>query len=565
MGRWNGVRGLTASALVGAAAIGALADHAPLGAVDPTNQEQLGIYTLNRARDNPTAYGTEIGFDLSAVEAQPPLAMNRNLTGSARFHTAEMFDHHYYNHVSDVTGDGPNAMAVQNGYDAFGSGLGFDWGTTNTIESIARGVNQVPTLNAALKALIIDLNVVGAGHRVHLMAMHPQYQAHREIGMGVTTGVDSFPEFGLPKALPTRVYAIQTANNGSTAPFLTGVVFRDANGNLRYDLGEGIGGVEVSVLGGSSVETGPSGGWSLPVTAGVRTVECSGEGLPFTSHAVVDVGTSNVEVDFHAGQAGGEVSFGFRDGISAEPASYPSSSLVAGVAPLPLDLTQEGNEVEYVVWTLPVSGEVVEGPTLDTTAVAPGLHPILLDAHTTTTWGSDLALGVADDPAGAGDGTTLPASRALSTPKGLLKRNFKLAGKDQAKFSATLELPGGFAPLGKTVQVCIGGALKTFTLDARGKAKDLETGSSISVKAKWPAEGAGVAAGTVAKLTATLKGDLARALDHVGVRNRTLAEQVGAYPVGLFLSGVGYHVHPTHTVASKYGKAGKAILTETLD
>jgi hypothetical protein len=556
MGGRRGVRGLAASALVGAAAIGALADHAPLGAVDPTNQEQLGIYTLNRARDNPTAYGTEIGFDLGAVPAQPPLAMNRNLTGSARFHTLEMFDHHYYNHVSEVTGDGPNAMAVQNGYDAFGMGLGNDWGPTNTIESIARGVNQLPTLNAALKALIIDLNVVGAGHRVHLMAMHPQYQAHREIGMGVTTGVDSFPEFGLPKSLPTRVYAIQTANNGSTAPFLTGVVFRDLNANLRFDGGEGLGGVSVSVAGGGATETGPAGGWSLPVTAGAKVVECTGGAFPGVSRIPVTVGTDNIEIDFHAGQAGGEVSFAFRDGLPAPLGTTASATLFLGQSPAAVTASATGAAADLVVWEL--DGDFTQGSGIDDFAAA-GLHPVFMDAYTGGAWASDVAIAVVDDSAGPGEGRTFPSSQGLLLPKGLLKRSFKLVGKDQAKLSATFELPGGFAPEGEQVQVCIGGALKSFTLDAKGKAKDLETGSTIAIKAKWPAEGAGVAAGTTAKLTAVLKGDLAKAIDHSGVNNRTAAT-TDLLPVALYLSRVGYRNVVTNTVKSTYGKAGKGVL-----
>jgi hypothetical protein len=555
---------LAVSVFVGAAALGALADHVPLGAVDPTDQEQLGIYALNRARNDPAAYGTEVGFDFSALSAKPPLAMNRNLVGSSRFHAAEMFGHHYFAHTSAVTGVGPNAMAVQAGYDLFGNGLGYNWSTANTIESNARGVNQLPTLVSALKALIIDDGVPGLGHRVHLMALASQFDDHREVGMGVATGTDSFPEFGLPKLLPTRCYSIHTANRGSTAPFLTGVVFRDANGNLKYDAGEGIGGVAIGA-GGAGTTTLPSGGWSLAATAGSQVVTCSGPGFSGTSRAPVTVGSLNIEVDFHSGLVGGEVSFGFRDGLPAALDASASQRILTGVAPLDVLVTQDGAEADYVAWELAAVGGLVEAATLDTTANDPGLFPIFMDAHSTATWASDVVVAVADSPDGAGEGTTLPSSRAITLPKGMLKRNFKLAGKDQARISGNLELPGGFAPSGATVQVCIGGALRTFTLDAKGKGKDLATGSTVAVKAKYPAEGAGVPATTQAKVTAVLKGDLARALEAAGVRNRTEVGTADLCPVALYLDGVGYSALATNAVTSTFGKAGKGILATPLE
>jgi hypothetical protein len=555
MGGWR--RGFLAAAAAGTAVVTAVADHAPLGAVDPTDQEQLGIYTLNRARNDPAAYGMAIGFDLGGVAARPPLAVNRNLVGSSRFHASEMFGHHYFAHTSAVTGDGPNAMAVQAGYDAFGSGLGFDWGSTNTIESNARGVNQLGSLTAALAALIIDKDVPGAGHRVHLMATVPQFQAHREVGMGIATGTDSFPEFGLPKLLPTRLYSIHTANRGGGQQFVTGVVFRDRNGNLRYDAGEGIGGASV-LAGGQEVQSLPSGGYSIPVGTGGTTVTCSHDG--WTGRVPVVVGSDNVEVDFHVGRVGGEAAFGFRNGLPAPLTTATVGRIATGTAPFAVHFDASGDAPTGVFWEFLPAGTSI-GSALDAIMNDPGILPIFMDAHTSTTWVSDVALAVGDAPDGAGEGTTLPDSRDLAAPKGLLKRNFKLAGKDQAKVSATLELPGGFAPEGAEVQVCVAGALGTFVLDAKGKGKDLVTGSTVSVKAKWPVGGAGVAAGTVAKLTATLKGDLARALDAAGVRDRTEIRTADYAPLALWLDGVGYNALAVLEVSSKIGKAGKGTLS----
>ena len=46
------------------------------GGIEPSAEEQHGIYTINRARSDPAAYGDEIGLDLSDVAARPPLAVS---------------------------------------------------------------------------------------------------------------------------------------------------------------------------------------------------------------------------------------------------------------------------------------------------------------------------------------------------------------------------------------------------------------------------------------------------------------------------------------------------------
>jgi hypothetical protein len=293
----------------------------PLGAVEPNADEQAGIYELNRARNDPAAYGDSIGVDLSGVTARPPLAVNQNLTGAARFHAAEMEDdaHEYFAHVSAVTGDGPNQMAVQNGYDLFGDGLAKDWGTTNTIESIARGINQMATYPAALAVLIEDAGVAGLGHRVHLLATVEQFAEHREIGAGYVTGkvataTDQVPAQFVGK--PEYLYSIMTANVDPADRFITGVVYDDDNANGRYDRGEGLGGVKVNVSGEATnvdVTTMAAGGYSVKVPAGTFTVTVGGAPFAGTSDAHVTVGADNVEVDFASGLGFGEVDFQFRN------------------------------------------------------------------------------------------------------------------------------------------------------------------------------------------------------------------------------------------------------------
>jgi len=178
---------VVAGLVAGATAFGtsALRATAIIGAVEPTADEELGVWTLNRARHDPPAYGTQIGLDLSGVLPQQPLAVNKNHHRlGALPHAREMLENDYFDHVSPVTGIAANEMAVQNGYDLFGDGLSHDWGSQNFIESIAEGINSVRTYPSALSLLIIDKGVAGAGHRVHLLAMVAGYQKYREIGNG---------------------------------------------------------------------------------------------------------------------------------------------------------------------------------------------------------------------------------------------------------------------------------------------------------------------------------------------------------------------------------------------
>ena len=393
---------------------------------------------------------------------------------------------------------------------------------------------------------------VGAG-----MELHARLRSRgMACGVGITTGTDSFPEFGLPKVLPTRVYALHTANRGAGTQYLTGVVFRDRNGNLRYDPGEGVEGAEVhSTANAATTLSLASGGWSLPAVPGSTVVSCTFE--DWVARSPITVGSSNVEVDFHVGLPGGEVSFGFRNGLPASAGVYANAIYTTGTGSFDVLFNANG-DFDHVAWKLPDGNEVL-GTTLDTSVPGPGLHPYLMTATSMNTWSTDVVVAVSDRPDGAGEGTTLPVSRVLTAPKGLLKRNFKTAGLDQAKLAATLELPGGFVPEGRTVQVCIGGAKGTFVLDAKGKAKDLATGSTLVLKAKYPV-GAGVPAGTLAKATATLKGDLARALEATGLEHRTAAGVLRTVPAALWIDGVGYPAYLQSTVTATFGKSGKSAL-----
>ena len=304
-------------ALLGVA--GYLAIALPVAAQqEPDNVEQLFIYELNRARNNPARFdqANNLAADLSTVAPQPPLTVNYNLVASARFHADEMATFNYFAHQSAVTGDWPNKMARDHGYPL----PSFYPNDQNNIESIAAG-NLIDTALAALVLLIEDAGVVPPGHRIHLLGINAFFAGHREIGVGHAFNLAS--DFDHYWAIHTGVRDASVA-----APqFLTGVVFNDVNGNRRYDLAEGLAGVNVS-NGVTTVQTNGAGGWSMFVAPGVYTLTASGGNLVGTPSAKVSVASGvNVEVDFISGYPIGEVNFSRQNGPGVLSINCPTASL----------------------------------------------------------------------------------------------------------------------------------------------------------------------------------------------------------------------------------------------
>jgi hypothetical protein len=134
-------------------------------------------------------------------------------------------------------------------------------------ESIAVGSG---TVDAALKGLIVDTgDPVNLGHRRQLLGMDV-FKPLNQAGVGIIQNLGPWGFY----------YTLDTARTADPRPFLTGVVFKDLNKNGRYDIGEGLGGVTVSVSANGvkvgSTTTWASGGYSLQLNPGTYTVTVSG-------------------------------------------------------------------------------------------------------------------------------------------------------------------------------------------------------------------------------------------------------------------------------------------------
>jgi uncharacterized protein YkwD len=275
-----------------------------LSGFQPTAAEQLFLEQLNDARANPAAYGASIGLNLSGVAPSQPLAFDTRIVQAARVDAYDMSARAFFDHVNP-DGNGPGQRLTL---------AGFPW--TSYGESIAAGT-VFPTTASALAALIIDTGVSDLGHRHHLLAMDPIFQGQNQVGIGVLQG-GTGPY--------TNYYVIDSASSPDTRPFITGVVFNDVNGNGKYDIGEGLGGVTITAAGAGATTTWDSGGYSLRVNPGVYTVTASGGPLAAPLTFTVGVGATNARVNFN-GNAAVLASFGawitrlYRDLLGRAPSA----------------------------------------------------------------------------------------------------------------------------------------------------------------------------------------------------------------------------------------------------
>ncbi len=289
----------------------ALQDYGPLSSPtslwsigQPTDEEQLYLEYINRARANPTAEGKYFAtnsdpdlvnsyqafsvdlalmiYEFSTNVVMPPLAMNLQLMTSARNHTMDMFTNRFQSHTGStgatlatrlVNAGYPYSTAAENIYSYAKSvlhghaGFEVDWGSGPT----SVGGMQNP-----------------AGHRENIHS-----SLFREVGIGVMDGDN--PPVG-PQVV-TQDFG--TRGGVGNVPLVTGVAYYDLNGNNAYDVGEGVGGITVVVSNSTYYAvTADSGGYTVPVTTnGNYAISFVANGL-ITQRVATVSALKNVKVDF---------------------------------------------------------------------------------------------------------------------------------------------------------------------------------------------------------------------------------------------------------------------------
>lgn len=263
----------------------------------PTEYEQYMLELVNRARSDPDAEAARFGIDLNeglpagTISSGPkqPLAFHPSLQAAALEWTATMLR-------DDVWGHDP-------GWDQRIEDAGYVPIRTigENLVGLQAGAVSAATIDRMHENLFVDAGVAGRGHRKNILA-----GLFREIGVGIDIGPYSF---GGRVAMADTVLATQDlgARSGSLAgPFITGVVFRDGDGDAFYTpaAGEALGGLAVEAWQGATLAAAttalPTGGYALGVPAGTYDLRFHGlAGGVFVDHTVtgVTLGAVNVKVD----------------------------------------------------------------------------------------------------------------------------------------------------------------------------------------------------------------------------------------------------------------------------
>ncbi|MFN9721505.1 MAG: CAP domain-containing protein [Planctomycetota bacterium] len=259
-----------------------------------TDQEQLLLELINRARANPTAEANRYGLGLNdglaagtiTTSAKQPLAPHQILINIAGAHSQDMLDRDYFNHTTQGTTNGSGERAVAAGYPAPATAVG---------ENIAWGGSTGPIDNNAQVYARHEGLFRSAGHRQNML--HPPYE---EAGTGIRYGQFTSSGTTYNAAMVTENFGIRSVN-----PYITGIVYTDANSDDFYDIGESIRSGSVTATNVNSGTTftdtiGNSGAYGVIVPAGVYSVRASYSvnGVASSSTRLVTVGSDNVKLDF---------------------------------------------------------------------------------------------------------------------------------------------------------------------------------------------------------------------------------------------------------------------------
>ena len=252
-----------------------------------TNQEQLLVELVNRARANPAAEAALFGIDLNAglpagtISPTPkqPLAPHQLLINSAGLHSQDMLDRDYFDH-NTPEGKNPTNRAAAAGYGG------------SVAENISWGGSTGPIDNNRHVFERHESLFRSSGHRENILN-----EPIRELGVGVRYGVYTQNNSNFNASMVTEVFGV-----GSSA-YITGVVFDDrVVANSFYDIGEGNSEVVITATAAngqsSQSMTGLSGGYSLQVAPGTYNVIFSKNGLTSGAGRVVTIGNQNLKIDF---------------------------------------------------------------------------------------------------------------------------------------------------------------------------------------------------------------------------------------------------------------------------
>lgn len=397
---------------------------------DPTDEEQLFLELMNRARRDPKAEAARVFRDyghpdvagavdyflalrpgvewtraenraaFASYPARPPFAFDARLLDVARGHTRRMYEER------DQAHQFPGEPAI----GARITASGYLW--TLVAENVFAYATSIPQAHAAF-AIDYGQDVQTEagdpfqpkgrpvlGHRRALMDFDGGV-GYVEVGVGVLG--DERPASGVGPLLLT----IDFARPADDVRFVTGVCFEDRDGDSFYDPGEGLAGLRVeSADTGTLTFTSSSGGYALPVPGGEGTITVVATGEPGGESELIG------RVERTVTLAGENVKLDFSPEGDGDP---PAFLRAEAADPLPL---ADGGET---VSSLEVTAADVDRATVSDVEVDVALgHPDASDLRVSLESPMGTRVVLADRGLAAADlagtfGRTLVCDESLST------------------------------------------------------------------------------------------------------------------------------------------------------
>lgn len=247
--------------------------------------EQYLLELINRARLDPQAeanrYNLALNDNLEAGtitgDTLQVLAPNSELNAAATAHSEWMLSANTFSHTGQ-NGSNPGERMEAAGYEFTGSWTwreNLAWvGTTGTID-----------LDAAIEDHHEGL-YRSAGHRVNTFTANVS-----EVGLGQVEGMYTQNRTTYNSSMLTENFA---ASGG--AKFVTGVAYRDTDGDLFYSIGEGRSNVWFNINDGQSV-TQRAGGYGYDVGSAAQADVTIGSGATTFGSLTIDMDAGNAKLD----------------------------------------------------------------------------------------------------------------------------------------------------------------------------------------------------------------------------------------------------------------------------
>jgi hypothetical protein len=248
-------------------------------------KEQYLLELINRARLNPAAEAARYNLNLNdgleggtiGTSAVQVLSPNSQLEAAATAHSSWMLKNDIFSHTG-VNGSNAGSRMQENGYTFQGS---WAWRENLAWVGTTGSVDQEAAILQHHEGLYRSEN-----HRVSTFAADMS-----EIGVGQAKGQFNYNGITYNSSMLTENFA-----KSGTDVFVTGVAFRDRDGDGFYSIGEGRGDVWIQAN-GTRAKTAEAGGYGISVTADDTAVVKIGVGSNTLGILEVDLTEGNVKVD----------------------------------------------------------------------------------------------------------------------------------------------------------------------------------------------------------------------------------------------------------------------------